>query len=509
MEKNLEQITGLGTGNLTSYTKTFKVPDDGYVGFYLEKYEETIPPPEDDENAEPTIKEKKDYTVTVRNLKIELGETATAYSKYGYDFFANMNVEFIDKDHTTYDKNEQRCKYFVRLKSDKGLSEEFEYTYNSNETVYENYKYKIEESNEIVNYTAELVIKQYGREYILNSVEFAYNPETCTEIKSISTVEEFKSIQPYGNYILLNNIDLSNASSTSEFTFGNPNIAFYGSIDFNGKTVKKDTYSLEKGRETTSYIFYKIDEKANLKNIVIDYYINNAKNRYTTNVEGVDTFIAGEDGTYSLFLYNNGTIDNAIVNLKSCTQKQRINVGLLGFRNKGTIENFIVNTESVLYGSQYLAGVCLYSEGTIQNGYVYGNGIEGIGNITIGDYRYIAGVVFQVDGTEQEGSGLLQNIYNIAPIRMNHCDSTYSYAANIVYNVGYPPVINENTGAIIENKESAAIVRNVYSVQPIISVYNDYEYYGVMDSSNKEGNIGPNILNKNNGTQIKRIILFL
>lgn len=505
--KNLEQITGLGTGNLTSYTKTFKVPDDGYVGFYLEKYEETIPPPEDDENAEPTIKEK-DYTVTVRNLKIELGETATAYSKYGYDFFANMNVEFIDKDHTTYDKNEQRCKYFVRLKSDKGLSEEYDYTYDSNETIYENYKYKIEESNEIVNYKAELVIKQYGREYILNSVEFTYNPETCTEIKSISTVEEFKSIQPYGNYILLNNIDLSNASSTSEFTFGNPNIAFYGSIDFNGKTVKKDTYSLEKGSETTSYIFYKVDKIAKLKNIVIDYYINNAKNRYTTNVEGVDTFIAGEDGTYSLFLYNNGTIDNAIVNLKSCTEKQRINVGLLGYRNKGTIENFIVNTESVLYGSQYLAGVCLYSEGTIQNGYVYGNGIEGIGNITAKDYRYIAGVVFQVDGTEQEGSGLLQNIYNIAPIRMNHCDSTYSYAANIVYNVGYPKVIDDITGAIIENKESTAIVRNVYSVQPIISVYNDYEYYGVIDSSNKEGNIGPNILTKNDGTQVKESYYF-
>ena len=500
--KNLEQITGLETGNLTSYTKTFKVPDDGYVGFYLEKYEETIPPPEDDENADPTVKEK-DYTLTVRNLKIELGETATAYSKYGYDFFANMNIEFIDKDHITYDKNEQRCKYFVRLKSDKGLSEEFEYTYDSNETVYENYKYKIEESNEIVNYTAELVIKQYGREYILNSVEFTYNPETCTEIKSISTVEEFKNIQPYGNYILLNDIDLSNANSANEFTFGSPNISFYGSIDFNGKTVKKDSYSLEKGRETTSYIFYKIDEKANLKNIVIDYYINNAKNRYTTNVEGVDTFIAEEDGTYSLFLYNNGTIDNATVNLKSCTQKQRINVGLLGYRNSGTVENFIVNMESTLYGSQYLAGVCLYSDGTIQNGYVYGNGIEGIGNITVGDYRYISGVVFQVDG-----AGLLQNIYNISPIRMNHCDSTYSYAANIVYNVGYPPVINESTGAIISQKDSTAIVRNVYSVQPIISVYNDYEYYGVMDSSNKEGNIGPNILNKYTSTGVKESYYF-
>ena len=159
--------------------------------------------------------------------------------------------------------------------------------------------------------------------------------------------------------------------------------------------------------------------------------------------------------------------------------------------------------ENTLYGSQYLAGVCLYSDGTIQNGYVYGNGIEGIGNITIGDYRYISGVVFQVDG-----AGLLQNIYNISPIRMNHCDSTYSYAANIVYNVGYPPVINENTGAIISQKDSTAIVRNTYSVQPIISVYNDYEYYGVMDSSNKEGNIGPNILNKYTSTVVKESYYF-
>ena len=500
--KNIEQITGLETGSLTSYTKTLKVPDDGYIGFYLEKYEETIPPPEDEEDAEPTIKEK-DYTLTVKDLKVELGEKKTEYSKYGYDFFANMNIEFIDKDHITYDKNEKRCKYYVRLKSDKGLSEEYDYTYDSNESITENYKYKIEEAKERVNYTVELVIKQYGREYILSSVEFSYDPNSKTEIKSISTIEDFKKIQPYGNYILLDDIDLTNANTTSEFTFGNPNISFYGSIDFNGKTIKKDTYSLDKGKDTTSYIFYKIDEKAEIKNIVIDYYMNNAKNRYTTNVEGVDTFIDKEDGTYSLFLYNNGNIDNVIINLKSCTQKQRINVGLVGYKNSGTVENFIVNTENTLYGSQYLAGVCLYSDGIIQNGYVYGNGIEGIGDITIEDYRYISGVVFQM-----EGSGLLQNIYNISSIKMNHCDSTYSYAANIVYNVGYPPVINESTGVIISQKDSIAVVRNVYSVQPIISVYNDYEYYGVIDSSNKEGDIGPNILNKYTSTVVKESYYF-
>lgn len=497
---NLEQITGLSTDGYITYKKTVTVPDDGYLGFYLEKYEETIPPV--DEDGEETIKEK-DYNLVVRNLKVELGTEATAYSKYGYDLWANVDVEFIDENHITFDKDENRCKYYIRLKSDDGLNDEHDYTYNSVETIKENYKYKIEESTKTVKYVAELIIKQYGREYTLSSVEFDYNPETCTEIKSISTVEEFKEIQPYGNYILLNDIDLTEADVAGEFTFGNPKISFYGSIDFNGKTVKKDAYSLNRGKDTTSYMFYKLDKSAELKNIVIDFNINTAKNRFTTNVEGIDAFIAGEDGTYSLFLYNDATIDNVIVNLKGCTEKQRINVGLIGYRNNGTIENFIVNLENTLYGSQYMSGVCLYSTGTVQNGYICGNGIEAIGNITVGDYRYIAGVVLQM-----EGQGLLQNIYNISSIKMNHCDSTYSYAANIVYNVGYPPKKDEVTGSILEQKDSTAIVRNVYSVQPIITVYNDYEYYGIIDSNNKEGNIGPNILAKYTNTTVKESYYF-
>ena len=498
--KNLEKITGLTSNDFTKYVATLTVPEDGYVGFYLEKYEETIPPVE--EGEESTTKEK-DYNLIIKNLKVELGTEATEYTQFSYDFYANLNTEFLDEKHVTFDENEQRCKYFIRITSDKGLMQEYDYTYNSQELVKENHMYSIDESTEIVKYTVQLLIKQYGREYILSSVEFTYDPVNCSEIKSISTVEDFKQIQPYGNYILLNDIDLTGPDTASEFTFGNPNISFYGSIDFNGKTIKKDTYSLSRDKEITSYMFYKLDEKANLKNIVIDYYINNSKNRYTINVDGIDTFIAAEDGTYSLFLYNNAKIDNVIVNLKECTQKQRINVGLLGYRNKGTIENFIINYEKTLYGSQYMAGVCLYSSGIIQNGYVYGNGIEAIGNITIGDYRYIGGLVFQM-----EDAGVLQNIYNISSIRMNHSDSTYSYAANIVYNVGYPPVINESSGAIISQKDSTAAVRNVYSVLPLITTYNDYEYYGIMNSSNKEENIGPNILNKYTNTQVKECYYF-
>ena len=498
--KNLEQIEGLQNTSWKDFKKTLTVPEDGYIGFYLEKYQETIPATE--EGEEDKVQEK-DYYLELENVKAELGTESTAYSKYVYNLYANINVNFIDENHITYDENEGTCKYYIRLKNDKGLSEEYSYNYNSIESILEKYKYKIEESKDATNYTIELVIKQYGREYELDKVEFKYAPDDSSEIKSISSVEEFKKIQPYGSYILLNDINLTNAGTTSEFTFGNPNISFYGNIDFNGKTIKKDTYSLTQKKDTTSYIFYKLDEKANLKNIVMDFSINNPKNRLTTKVEGIDTFIAEEDGLYSLFLYNNAKIDNAMINLKESTHKQRINVGLLGYRNKGTIENFVVNFENTLYGSKNLAGVCLYSEGTIQNGYVYGNGIEAIDNITIGDYRNIAGVVFQVDE-----AGILQNVYNVSAIKMNHCDSTYSYAANIVYNVGYPPVKNEITGAIISSKDSTATVKNVYSVQPLITTYNEYEYYGIMDSTNKEGDKGPNILNKYTSTKVKESYYF-
>ena len=35
---DLEQITGLKTGTYITYKKTLTVPEDGYIGFYLEKY---------------------------------------------------------------------------------------------------------------------------------------------------------------------------------------------------------------------------------------------------------------------------------------------------------------------------------------------------------------------------------------------------------------------------------------------------------------------------------------
>lgn len=487
--ENIEKIDGFMANNWTRYEKTLVVPESGYVGFYLEDYKEI------DETTQEEI--SVDYYFEVKNLQAELGTEATDYSQFNYKLYANFKVDFIDSKKVTYDSNTNSCKYYIRLISNNTDTREFDYIYDQDDNIEEWYSYLIDESNVQDRYIAELIIKQNGREYVLSRVEFEYIPEKCTEIKSITTVQEFKEIQPYGNYIILKDLDLTNAKTENEYTFGNPNISFYGSIDFNGKTVKKDTYSLNRKKDVTSYVFYKLDSSSNLKNIVIDYYINNQTNRFTLRVEGRDEYFDEKDGLYSLFLYNEAKIDNVIVNLKQATQKQRIYVGLLGFRNSGTIENFIVNFEKTLYGSKYMAGLCLYSDGIIQNGYLYGLGIEAIDEIAISDYRNIAGVVYQVDG-----NGLLQNIYNTTGITVNHSDSTYSYVANIVYNLGYPTVIDETSGAIISSVDSTAKVRDVYSVQPLYTVYRNLPYYNLLNSNNNEVNKGPNILNTYTNTTV-------
>ena len=57
-----------------------------------------------------------------------------------------------------------------------------------------------------------------------------------------------KEFYEYGQktYILIDNIDLTDVQTKGEVTYGNPNISFYGSIDFNGKTIKKNTINNNK-----------------------------------------------------------------------------------------------------------------------------------------------------------------------------------------------------------------------------------------------------------------------
>ena len=468
--ENLEELPNLSTNNWYTYQKSIIIPDDGYLGFYLQK-------------------EDEEYYLEIKNLQVELGNKATEYQKFKHKLYSKINVKFIDENQVTYNEVDGICKYFIRLKKNNSVME-YDYKYNTIDEINELYEYLIEETGEKINFELELIIKQYGREYVLDFIEFNYIPEKCTEIKEITSIEEYKSIQPYGNYILANSFNFKNESDVSEFTFGSPSVSFYGSIDFNGKTIEKDTFSQKINKDIVPYLFYKLENTAKIKNIVIDFYMNTKYNRFTTKVNGLDEFIAEEDGLYSLFLYNLGNIDNILINLKQCTDKEKLNVALIGYRNSGTIENFIINFETTLKGSKNIAGLCLYSDGIIQNGYIYGEGIEGIGKMPEYDTRNIAGVVFQM-----EKEALLQNVFNISSIKINHYQLSNSYGANIVYNLGIPPEINEQTGNIINYVESKANVINVYSVSPIITTMDRFNYYAMINYQGNEVIDGPNILN--------------
>lgn len=443
--KNIEQLEDIST-SYKKYTYIYDVPEDGYLGFYLSK-----------DSSEKLI---------IKDLQVELGEEVTDYESYDFNLNSKIEVTVIDKKKVTYSKDDGMCKYWIRIiknvkteGNEEQTIEDIEYNEKSSDIK----SYEIDK-NDVADYEIQLLIKLYGKEYILDTVNFKYDPSDYKEIDSISKVEEFLDIQPNGNYRILKNLDLTNSTTTKGYTFGNAQISFNGNIDFNGKTITKNIYNENKERNT-SYMFYKISETASIDNIVIDFKINTIEKLYD---------ISEEDGLYSLFLYNKGSIDNVMINLKECYKQDQRYIGLLGYKNEGTISNFVIDLQNTLYCSQYTSGLCLYSSGVIQNGYMFGEDIEVIDYVTQDASRCVGGIVYKLT----TGNGLMQNIYNISGITINHHEKTDSYAANIVYNVG-------------KNSQ----VRNIYSTKEYKVKYNENEYKYLLSKENKTSEQkGPNVL---------------
>ncbi len=464
---SIEKIEGVTTVLGDRITYTAKIPDDGYLGFYLSA------------NSKETLE--------INDLQVELGNKATDYEPFTYNVKVQAKANFEDKDFQTNEEEKEIGYFYVRLKKNgiiqkKNENGEYE-DYIGNDYLGEKYgtdtygdgdntkaavdlSYILNAETSAV-YKLEIVIAKYGREHILDELEFKYDPINCSEIKVIDNKKEFLDIQPKGNYFISKNIDLIEATKESQYTFGSPEIQFYGSIDFNGKTISKDMKNsdIENNQKYTPYLFYQIAENASLKNLVYDYYIKNTNERAN--------YINELDGIYGLFLYNNGTIDNLMFHLQKCTKNDKKYIGLVGYENRGVINKFIIKFDSKLYGSQYINGFCTKSYGTIQNGYIYGQGIETRGSITEFGSRNISGMI----GTLMAG-GSLRNVYNVSPIIINHITNTDSIAANMIYTA-----------------ETGSNIRNIYSTQEIKVNEGSTMHKKSLDQNQKEVNKGPNIYN--------------
>lgn len=438
------------------YYYTTKIPSDGYLGFFIDGtgYAE------------------------IADLQVEQGNKKTEYKPYEYIVEAKANAYFEDTNGQTKD-DAGKIHYWINIKKDGMILNGEDNDQDGEKDGEDNYSFDSQIKNKQIlynvdgnaKYKIEIVIKKYGRTHILDEIDFQYDKDKCKEIKLINNRTEFLEIQPNGNYVVSKDykkIKLMDATTESQYTFGGPNISFNGSIDFNGKTIEKDMKDsdINNNKKYTPYLFYKIGVSAKIKNLVYDYYILNQDIR-------ADNNLAEEDGIYGLFLYNDGKIDNLMFNLKECTKIDKKYVALVGYENQGTIEKFVINLDTTLYGSQCIVGFCYNSYGTVQNGYLYGTGgIQAIANIADNSDRSIYGLIKGLfDG------GIVQNVYNLTQITINHQKNTNSTAANII---GF--------------MKDTAKVSHIYSTKSIIVKDGATIHYKCLDANEKEIGKGPNII---------------
>ena len=322
---NMTKIEGLIT-EWKDFQYTLTVDSTGYLGFFI-----------DSGNG-----------IEIKELQIELGNKKTSYEEFKYTLQSNYSVNLEDRrdEITTND-------YYLKIYENDNLVKTDRYEEIPENNIVENAT-KTYESNSDKCYKIQLVIKIKDREYVLSELE--YNTDKAKEIKGIYSVEDFKEIQPNGNYILLNELDLTKES----IYFGGRYLSFDGNINFNGMPVDL------KINNSNNKLFYKISEKGLIENLVLNIHLPDAAVSYY--------------GAGAIFVQNYGNIKNIQVNVvEAYNQPYTYVSGLIGWENMGTIDGFVVNYEKIIYGNEQFSLINT-SYGSIKNGYIYGKSIENYTN---------------------------------------------------------------------------------------------------------------------------------
>ena len=408
---NMTKIEGLIT-EWKDFQYTLTVDSTGYLGFFI-----------DSGNG-----------IEIKELQIELGNKKTSYEEFKYVLASNYSINLEDRrdEITTND-------YYIKVYEDNNLIKTDRYEEIPEENIITN-AIKTYETQTGKQYKVELVIKLRDREYVLSELE--YNTQDTEEIKGIYNKEDFLEIQPNGHYIVLGDIDLRGGINT-QYRFGNDNLRFEGTIDFNGYKIIRDALNRES-------IIRTLGEKGILENLVLDIYLNN-------NVE-----IANFMG---LVYQNYGKIQNIQVNLKECNNKPNSGLNLIAWINYGYLEKFVINLEVPIYADTYFGLGAIANYGILKNGYLYGE------DIIISNYstnKDVGGIVCDnIEGAKVE------NVYNITNINLieEKSDGTigniislnrYNSIVKNCYSVGLRNNVVTNGGPVIGNSYTGATTENIY-----------------------------------------------
>ena len=387
------------------YNYTTILKTTGYIGFYV------------DANT----------LVEIQDLQIELGSKKTDYEEFKYEYNANIVVTVNDERDEIATND-----YYIRIYKNNEQIQELRYEEIGENNKVENAQktYNIEPD---VNYNIELLVKIGERYYELDSQEFT--TEGAKEIKGIFNLNDYLKIQPFGSYIILNDLDMQNSSS--KYTFGafTEKSGFSGTIDYNGKKIYINS------KDNLGRLFRRIKKNGTIKNLVFDINFDNTSD--------VSEFI-------SLVGYNYGKMENIQINM---WQSSKGTVGLykiLCDYNYGVVENFIINVENDInvLGSSQVCLILRNNFGTVKNGYIYGHDI----NVTETNNRDK-----NLGIESNQANATISNIFTLTNI--NYLDSlSDNNTANIV--------LNNNNNATVQNVYSVGIGKNTTYLTHGPNVYN-------------------------------------
>lgn len=253
-------------------------------------------------------------------------------------YMGELSIDLVDsrEEITTND-------FYLRIYSGGQLVENKQFEFDSDELVDYITNYEFTKNK---TYAIYLSVKIRDRFYDISSVSF----DTTAEIRSIRNVTQFVNMHTNAKYIVLNDLDFTKSSSA----FGN---TFYGEIDFQGHTIISNVQS------RGSYLIHTLGSSGLVENVVLDYTIDNTSAR----------------SSYYGFIYSNsGTVDNMIININENATQNGNYVFTFGcYVNYGKIRNFVINSAGAV-SARSATGILMWSnEGVVENGYVYGQNMNG------------------------------------------------------------------------------------------------------------------------------------
>ena len=300
-------------------------------------------------------------------IKLQSLETTT-----GGRLKANVRVRINDADRSL----NGTLPYYIKVEKngtditadyDSAITTVSNYSYSSGNQIQNDSAWNVDRGNHKYKMTLYVILE--GNELVLDTLEFN-SKDVITKITNAANfIDEIKK-NPSGRFVLTEDIDMDevdlDANGNVKSTVPSAGIVgtFYGEIDFQGYTLKKNNYKNE------GAMFGNIAPKAEIYNAVLELSDQTTTREYDKGI---------------FCRHNYGHIHDIYVHYTGGSGTQNVYYGLVAARNasSGIIERFVINNDPqegrATFSARSNCGLLVYdNEGIVRNGYVYGMDINSV-----------------------------------------------------------------------------------------------------------------------------------